>query len=161
MLPCHYYFALWGIPLNSSGAGQMHCPWNKGYITLTVQNATKVNFYCQGGKPFNLQNKLSESEIKLDILTHFFPSHFFSFIIHSWKLWLRGLIIEIFHSVWCYHWAFSFFLCHVISSFTFSAFVVYKLLKSLWSIFLLFEEKMISQEIVYLTQLRKSKVWWN
>lgn len=35
-----------------------------------------------GGKPFNLQNKISESEIALDILTHFFPLSFL-FIYHT------------------------------------------------------------------------------
>lgn len=111
----------------------MHCPWNKGYTTLTVQNATKVNFYChvRGEKPFNLQNKISESEIELDILPLFSPliSYHLSYTHEKRDSGVdqRNISISAVLSLSVHFLSLS---C-LFTSFTFSAFVVYKLLKSL------------------------------
>lgn len=123
------------------------------HINSPKRNKSKLLLSCRGGKPFNLQNKLSESEIKLDILTHFSPLVSYHLSYTNEKCDPR----PIYQSKQCYYWAFTTFLSHVSVHSHFLAFVVYRILQPLWSIFLSSVEKMISKEIAYLAQLTNRK----
>lgn len=109
------------------------------------RNKSKLLLSCRGGKPFNLQNKLSEFEIELDILAHFFP--FISFHLSYTHEKCDSGVDQRNISI-------SAMLSLSSLSFVMST---YKLLKSLFSTFLLFKEKTVSEEIVYLAQLTNQK----
>lgn len=124
------------------------------HINSPKRNKSKLLLSCRGEKPFNLQNKLSESEIELDILAHFSPLISFHALM---KNVTPALIKEIFQSVQRYQGAISFFLSvmsHFIHIFDLRCILTPEIAVKCRFVS---EEKMISEESLYLAQLANQK----